>query len=158
MDPKLMESAPESWDQLLAEMAAAAASHQPIDIKTFLLKTKAMVLFLVFLLLDLYHIPCCRMPSQFSFLNGPQIFLCMPHPSNQVDKSFFVRNSHEFGPRVMHHFLLYGCHSISPCVRERFCFTGCNNAMLQNDNQQIGVESVCIAQLQVDFIVQVPQI
>lgn len=43
MDPKLIESAPESLDHLLAEMAAAGASYQQVDIKTFLLKIKAMV-------------------------------------------------------------------------------------------------------------------
>jgi len=45
MDPKFIEAAPGSLDHLIAEMAAAAASYQHVDIKTFLLKTKAMVHF-----------------------------------------------------------------------------------------------------------------
>lgn len=45
MDPKFIEAAPESVDLLLRELAAAAASYKHVDIKTFLLKTKAMVLF-----------------------------------------------------------------------------------------------------------------
>ncbi|XP_020265383.1 probable galacturonosyltransferase 15 [Asparagus officinalis] len=44
LDEKFIESAPESLDHLLAEIAGAAASYQHIDIKTFLLKTKAMLI------------------------------------------------------------------------------------------------------------------
>lgn len=41
MDPKVVEAAPDSLDDLIAEMSSS--SYQQLDITTFVLKTKAMV-------------------------------------------------------------------------------------------------------------------
>lgn len=44
MDPKVVEAAPESMDNLLADMTAAASSYKHVNIKTFVLETKAMLM------------------------------------------------------------------------------------------------------------------
>lgn len=43
LDPKVVEAAPDSLDDLVAEMSSPS-SHQQLDIKTFVLRTKAMLM------------------------------------------------------------------------------------------------------------------
>ncbi|EHA8592168.1 putative galacturonosyltransferase 15 [Cocos nucifera] len=55
MDPKLVEAAPDSLDDLIAEMSSSS-SYQQLDITTFVLKTRAMVRYFLQILLFGYLI------------------------------------------------------------------------------------------------------